>query len=138
MLPHQVKHHQIVLLRGLHILVEIIDQLHIVGERGVVARRVRQACDFGIVDEGVDGDGVEPLRHVGALHVPHPHIIAAVLEDGGEIRVVEPVFAIAHAVDAKGVFSTTEVTFSCATTSVKANRLPAACSRSIQGVVSVW
>ena len=104
MLPHQVKHHQIVLLRGLHILVEIIDQLHIVGERGVVARRVRQACDFGIVDEGVDGDGVEPLRHVGALHVPHPHIIAAVLEDGGEIRVVEPVFAIAHAVDAKGVF----------------------------------
>lgn len=104
MLTHQVKHHQIVLLCGLHILVEIVDQLHIVGERGVVARRVRQDCDFGIVDEGVDGDGVEPLRHVGALHVPHPHIIAATLEDGGEIRVVEPVFAIAHTVDAKGVF----------------------------------
>ena len=99
-----MEHDEVVLAMQLHTLVEIVDQLAVVVEASLVAGRVGEPHDLGIVDKLVDGDREQLVGLLGALYVPHVHVVACPLEDGGEVGLFKPRLAVGHAVEAEGVF----------------------------------
>ena len=102
-LSHEVEHHKVVLA---HLQVARGKGMHdgvVAGKTAVARFGIRQAHDGVVVEEGVDGEGIERVGTHLALIVPEIDVVAGPLEDGGEIGRILPAFIIGHTVAAEHV-----------------------------------
>ena len=98
-LPHEMKDDEVV-AGGRHAPVgdEIGHHLSVVGKVLCDGVGVGQSRNFLVIQEIVDGDGIELMWHEIALHVPKIDVEARAVEHRGKRGTVVPILALDHAV----------------------------------------